>query len=73
MIRPIEITLDSITLGRVSRSFVAAVETSDAPVAHDDRDRGRRKDRDSEEFYDPDARRPKQLPREGYQDKPPEE
>jgi hypothetical protein len=72
MIRPSEITTDSVRLGRVAKEFVAAVEHGD-PTG--DRERWRESRRASgqpNEFFDPKKECAREPPPEGIQGTPPE-
>ena len=72
MIRPSEITTDSIRLGRVAREFVAAVEHGDAAGDREHWRESRRSSRQPDEFFDPKKERSREPPPEGIQGTPPE-
>jgi hypothetical protein len=72
MIRPSEITTDSIRLGRVAEEFVAAVEHSDTAGDREHWRESRRSSGRSDEFFDPKQDRSRELPSEGIQGTPPE-
>jgi hypothetical protein len=73
MIRPTEITSDSITLGRVSREFIAALEKDDVEIREERWQEERRRAPGSQDYYDPKAGRPDRLPSEGFQKGPAED
>jgi len=73
MIRPTQITSESVTLGRVCREFIAALERDDSRTGGEYWDERRHSVQGSQHLYDAKVGRPRWPPSEGYQARPREE